>query len=189
MHLPQRIARRLTLLPALALLLGLAALTACETAPDTQRDKDTLRADVLEALALFKNQDPTLQPFFESAAGYAIFPTVGKGAVGIGGAYGKGELYEKGRFLGYCSLSQGTIGVQLGGQAYSEIIFFETADELREFKSGTYEFAAQASAVAAASGAAANAKYEQGVLVFTLAKGGLMFEASLGGQKFRFQPK
>jgi lipid-binding SYLF domain-containing protein len=114
---------------------------------------------------------------------------VGKGAVGVGGAYGKGVLYQGGRAIGYCDLSQASIGFQLGGQAYSEIIFFEDELSLQNFKSGTLEFAAQASAVAAASDASANADYDHGVAVFTLAGKGLMYEASIGGQKFTYQAK
>ncbi|MHC4993836.1 MAG: YSC84-related protein, partial [Planctomycetota bacterium] len=98
-------------------------------------------------------------------------------------------LYEEGSPVGYCDLSQGSIGFQLGGQVYSELIFFETHTALLNFKSGEFAFAAQASAVAATAGAAANVDYDGGVAVFTQAKGGLMYEASIGGQKFTFEPK
>jgi lipid-binding SYLF domain-containing protein len=140
------------------------------------------------AIQLMKQTDPTLDKFFKSSEGYAVFPNVGKGAIGIGGAHGKGEVYEKGILIGRASLSQLTIGFQLGGQVYSEIIFFETKDTLQDFKEGAYKVSAQASAVAAADGVGANAKYEHGVVIFTLAKNGLMFEASVGGQKFKFIP-
>lgn len=142
-----------------------------------------------ETIANFKNADPGLQVFFDKAYGYAVFPTVGKGGIGIGGAYGKGEVYEKGVMIGTTSLTQVTIGFQLGGQAYSEIIFFKDKATLDDFKTGNFEFSAQASAVAATSGASADADYSNGVAVFTLAKGGLMYEASIGGQKFSFTPK
>jgi lipid-binding SYLF domain-containing protein len=142
-----------------------------------------------EAIANFKNSDPSMQVFFDKAQGYAVFPTVGKGGMGIGGAYGKGEVYEKGKKIGYSSLSQLTIGFQLGGQAYSEIIFFKDKATLNDFKSGNFEFSAQASAVAVTAGASADAGYNNGVAIFTLAKGGLMYEASVGGQKFSYTPK
>lgn len=142
-----------------------------------------------EAVAAFKNRDPGMQVFFDKAHGYAIFPTVGKGGIGVGGAYGKGEVYEKGRLVGHSSLTQLTIGFQLGGQAYSEIIFFKDKATLEDFKSGNFEFSAQASAVAATAGASADADYSNGVAIFTMAKGGLMYEASVGGQKFSFTPR
>jgi lipid-binding SYLF domain-containing protein len=118
-----------------------------------------------------------------------VFPTVGKGAVGVGGAYGKGVLYENGTPVGYCDLSQASIGLQLGGQGYTEIIAFENQDALNRFKSGNFAFDAQATAVALKSGAGANAKYANGVAVFTMDEAGLMYEASIGGQKFSYQPK
>ena len=166
------------------------ALTACETAPTTQSGKSELEAKAVATVSRFKATDPSMSKhFFSTAKAYAVFPTVGKGAVGVGGAYGKGVLYEGGVIVGYCDLSQGSIGFQLGGQTYSEIIFFEDDLAIQNFKSGTLEFAAQASAVAAASDAAANADYDHGVAVFTLASKGLMAEASIGGQGFSYQPK
>ena len=141
-----------------------------------------------DTVALFKKTDPSLSKFFQDAAGWVVFPTVGKGAIGIGGAGGSGVLFEKGKAVGKASLVQVTIGLQLGGQSYSEIVFFETAPALNDFKKGNFALAAQVSAVAAAAGASANAKYESGVAVFTMTKGGLMYEASVGGQKFSYEP-
>lgn len=143
---------------------------------------------VQETVAAFKNKDPSMKVFFDKAYGYAVFPTVGKGGIGIGGAYGKGKVYEQGRMIGTSSLTQVTIGFQLGGQAYSEIIFFKDKARLDDFTSGNFEFSAQASAVAVTAGASADADYDNGVAVFTLAKGGLMYEATIGGQKFGFTP-
>src|SRR5262249_19842906 len=145
-------------------------------------------AEGQQAVEAFKKADPGLQKFFDEAAGYAVFPSIGKGAVGIGAAHGKGLVYEKGQLAGEAAMTQVTIGLQLGGQTYSELIFFETKEALDSFKESKTEFSAQVSAVAAAEGASKNAKYAQGVAVFTLAKGGLMYEASLGGQKFKFTP-
>jgi lipid-binding SYLF domain-containing protein len=144
--------------------------------------------DAEATLATFEQADPSLARFFTSAVGYAVFPRVGKGAVGIGGAYGRGVLFEHGKAAGRSTLTQVTIGAQLGGQAYSEIVFFESPEALASFKKGQLAVAAQVSAVIASSGASANAKYTQGVAVFTLAKTGLMAEASVGGQKFGYRP-
>jgi lipid-binding SYLF domain-containing protein len=145
--------------------------------------------DVLNAIAAFKKADPTIQKFFDRSAGYAVFPTITKGAMGIGAAHGDGEVIVHGVVIGTASMTQVTVGAQLGGQQYSEIIFFENKDALDSFKQGHFTLAAQVSAVAAAEGASANARYSQGVAVFTVAKGGLMYEASVGGQKFTFHPK
>ncbi len=141
-----------------------------------------------ETIEVFRKADPGLSRFFREAAGYAVFPSVAKGAFGVGGAGGSGVLFEKGEAVGTTSLAQVTVGFQLGGQVYSEVIFLETPAALTDFKKGSFALAAQASAVAAASGASANAKYALGVAVFTVAKGGLMYEASVGGQKFEYQP-
>ncbi|MDH3688983.1 MAG: YSC84-related protein [Gammaproteobacteria bacterium] len=143
---------------------------------------------VAEAIANFKNSDPGIQRFFDNAYGYAVFPSIGKGGFGIGGAHGKGKVYEQGRMIGESSMTQVTIGFQLGGQKYSEIIFFKDNAALDRFASGRFEFGAQASAVALTAGASADAAYSNSVAIFTLAKGGLMYEASVGGQKFKFIP-
>lgn len=140
-----------------------------------------------EAVRAFQEADPSLRRFFASAHAYAVFPTVGKGGFGIGGAYGKGLVWRNGKVIGETSLTQLTIGFQLGGQAYREIIFFRDKPTLQAFTRGSYQFSAQASAVAATYGASADADYDNGVAVFTLAKGGLMYEASIGGQKFTYQ--
>jgi lipid-binding SYLF domain-containing protein len=147
--------------------------------------------------------------FFQTAYGYAVFPTIGKGGVGIGGAYGEGHVYEKGRYIGNVSMTQLTVGFQLGGQAYSEIIFFQDQATLKNFTSGNFEFGADASAVAitAAAGASASTTgasagasvgqhdartvggYTRSMATFTIAKGGLMYAATIGGQKFKFTPR
>lgn len=173
---------------AIGLVVALLA-SACATAPGTEQGKTDIRSEADTALAKAKRSDPTLVPMLRDAQGYAVFPTVGKGAVGIGGAYGKGVLYELGSFTGYCDLTQGSIGFQLGGQAYTEIITFETPEALALFKTGNFAFDAQATAVALKSGAGANARYASGVAVFTMDESGLMYEASIGGQKFTFQAR
>ena len=162
-----------------------------------------------KAIEVFKSS-PAVQPFFEDAYGYAVFPTVGKGGIGIGGAYGKGQVYRGGKVTGTASLVKAIIGFQLGGQAFSEIIFFQDKRAYDEFTSGTFEFDATASAVAITAGAQAKAgtegatagasagpatgtqartNYRKGMAVFVHTKGGLMYEAAIGGQKFSFKAK
>jgi lipid-binding SYLF domain-containing protein len=164
-------------------------LSACSTAPKSEEAKATLDSQSMDAMKKFKWGDSSLQGVLDRAYGYAIFPSVGKGAVGVGGAYGKGQVFERGTLIGYCDLSQATIGLQLGGQSYSELIVFEDKAALDRFTSGQFSFDAQATAVALKSGAAANARFANGVQVYTMTNAGLMFEASLGGQKFNFQPR
>lgn len=156
-------------------------------APVTPTEDDT-HQKVMQTIATFKKKDPGIEKFFSKSVGYAVFPTVGKGAIGIGGARGTGELIVGGKGIGKTTLTQVTVGFQLGGQSYSEIIFFETENTLKGFKNGDFAFAAEVSAVALTAGASANAGYRNGVAVFTAAKGGLMYEASVGGQKFSFKP-
>lgn len=171
------------------LTLSLVFFAGCETTPTSSYKRQELSEGVQGAIARFKAADPSIVKFFNSSAGYAVFPSVGKGAIGVGGAYGRGELHEKGTMVGYCDLSQASIGFQLGGQTYAELIFFEDSTALNDFKGNNLAFSANASAVAAKAGASATADYDRGVLVFTMTKGGLMFEASIGGQKFTYEPK
>jgi len=152
-------------------------------------EQSELRQKSSETLRDFRKRDPSLKRFFNNAAGWAVFPTVGKGGFWIGGAYGKGVLYEGDKVAGYSELKQISVGFQFGGQAYSEIIFFKNKAAVDRFKAEKIEFDAQASAVVADQGAAANADYHGGVAVFTMVKGGLMAEASVGGQTFTFTTK
>ena len=148
--------------------------------------------------------------FFKTAYGYAVFPTIGKAGIGVGGAYGEGRVFAQARHVGNSSMAQLTLGFQLGGQAFSQIIFFENEQAFKDFTSGNFEFSAQATAVAITAGVSAEANtgggmaagasggrndaatahggYRKGMAVFTIAKGGLMFEAVLGGQKFSYTP-
>lgn len=141
-----------------------------------------------ETIAAFKEKNSKFDTYFDDAYGYVVFPSVGKGALGIGGAHGAGTAFEQGNPIGKAKITQITIGFQFGGQAYSQVIFFETKDDLRRFKENKFEFAAQASAVAIKEGAAVNVAYNDGVAVFTMTKAGLMYEASIGGQKLKFKP-
>lgn len=164
--------------------LALFLVSAVALAGDSREELD---GQVKDAVALFQKTDPEMKKFFENSAGYAIFPKVAKGALGIGAARGRGQLIEKGKATGETWLTQVTIGFQAGGQVYAEVIFFENETTLKSFKEQNFEFSAQVSAVAAAEGVARNAKYEHGVAVFTMAKAGLMYEASVGGQKFDYK--
>lgn len=138
-----------------------------------------------EAIAEMKKTNDKITKYFNSAYGYVVFPSIGKGGLGVGGATGNGTLYKGGAIVGDSRMTQVTVGFQAGGQAYSEVIFFYDKDAFDRFTGNDFEFSAQASAVAVTAGASFDADYRDGVLVFTHAKGGLMYEASVGGQKFK----
>lgn len=173
-------------------LLGLTLIcvfaAACSTAPKSESDRQNLVTNAEQTVNKFKTTDNLIADTINNAYAYAVFPTVAKGGAGVGGAYGRGAVYEQAKHVGYSDLSQGSIGFQLGGQKYSELILFENKAALDRFKTGEFALAAQASAVAVKSGAGANAKYKDGVMVLTIGEAGLMYEASVGGQKFGFQP-
>jgi lipid-binding SYLF domain-containing protein len=162
-----------------------------------------------DTIGIYKKSE-AVQPFFKNAYGYAVFPTIGKAGIGIGGSYGTGQVYKGGKVTGETSVIKGSIGFQLGAQAFSQMIFFEDKRAYDDFTSGEFEFDATASAVAITAGAQAKAgtegasagasagpatgkqakiSYHKGMAVFTHAIGGLMYEASVGGQKFTFKPK
>jgi lipid-binding SYLF domain-containing protein len=174
------------LLTLISLSLFFAAAIAQAWEPDTS---DKLELSVAQALIRAKEQDPTLAKWFDTAYAYAVFPRVGKGGIGIGGAHGKGIVIHGDTTVGDTSLSQVTLGLQLGGQVYSQFIMFKDKTAFNHFTRGNYEMGAQASAVAITAGASADANYDGGVAVFTLPDGGLMFEASIGGQKFKYKAR
>jgi len=149
----------------------------------------TTAAKVSETIRTFKKKDPGIKYFFDKSYAYAVFPTVGKGGIGIGGAYGSGLVYQHGRHVGSAKLTQVSIGFQLGGQAYSEVIFFQNKSAFRRFTNGNLKLGAQVSAVAVNKGAAANASFNHGIAIFTAAKGGLMYEATVAGQAFEYSHK
>jgi lipid-binding SYLF domain-containing protein len=153
-----------------------------------QDDKERIFNDSKSAKTAFIKTDESMNTLFNNSYGYAIFPNVGKGAAVIGGAGGNGGVYERGKRIGTAKMVQISAGAQVGGQAYREVIFFETKEALDRFKENKVEFSGQVSAVAAKAGASATAKYREGVAVFTQEIGGLMAEASLGGQKFTYKP-
>jgi lipid-binding SYLF domain-containing protein len=151
--------------------------------------EEELEQQVRETIDQFKKTDPGMKEFFNTAHGYAVFPTVGRAGIGLGGPHGTGLVYEGGERVGVAKLTQGKLVFQLGGQAYSEVIFLENEETMERFKESDFSLSFWASAVPAAAGASANAKYRLGVVVFTVAKGGLTYEASVGGQTFKFIPR
>ena len=167
----------------LALALSVAVLPTLAVQAD-----DDLQNQSQQALTNFKKTDSSLQNSISDAAGYAIFPDVGKGGLVVGGAHGKGLVYEKTNLVGQATMTQASVGAQIGGQTFAQLILFETPAALEDFKSGKFEMSAEVSAVAIKEGASAAAKYKNGVAVFTLPKKGLMASASVGGQKFKFEP-
>ena len=142
-------------------------------------------AEYLQTLNEFK-ESKRAAPFFETAYGYAIFPTVGKGAFLLGGSHGSGRVYVQGEWIANTALTQLTIGFQLGGQAFSQIMFFKDEDAFKRFKTGNFELSTQATAVAITVGVSADVDYDQGIIIFTATKGGFMYEASVGGQSFDY---
>jgi lipid-binding SYLF domain-containing protein len=179
----------------LLLLTGLALFGALVAAGELESDQATLKK---------LRQSEVVDRFHQSAYGYAVFPTIGKGGIGIGAAHGEGRVYRGGKKIGDVTMTQLSIGLQLGGQAYSQVIYFEDERALKEFTTGEFEFGAQAEAIAITAsagaqagteGASANAnetqagaRYHKGMIVFTMGKGGLMYQASIGGQKYEFKP-
>ena len=167
----------------LGIILTATAINLPAFEPDS-KDKDQL--EVAGAIIDIKAADAGIQKFFDDSAGYAVFPSVGKAGIGIGGAFGDGLVIVGDKVIGKTSLSQVTVGFQLGGQVYSEFIFFKDDVALGNFQRGNFELGAQVSAIAVTTGASADANYDKGVAIFTNAGGGLMYEATVGGQKFKY---
>lgn len=167
------------------LVLFVGLITTSPAFSQNEKEKELIE-DSRNAEAEFIKSDSLMQSLFTDSYAYVIFPNVGKGAIGIGGAAGNGIVFQNGSPIGSAKMKQVSIGFQFGGQAYREVIFFENESALDRFKQNNFEFAAQASAVAATKGASANVKYRDGVMVFTQEKKGLMYEASVGGQKFTY---
>ncbi len=167
---------------AAAVMLALVSISLVSAPVSAQSEED-----VAETIAKFEEGDPGMQAWFEEAHGYAVFPSVGKGAIGIGGARGKGLVYERGELVGKVTLTAVTVGFQLGGQEFMEVVFFKDQTAFDDFTRGNFEFDAGVSAVALSAGASADLGYNGGVAVVTATKGGLMYEASVGGQKFDYE--
>lgn len=158
----------------------------CSVAPKTEEKREAQDANVRNTLDAMRSEDPSFGAFLDNAYGYAIYPTVGRGAFIFGGSYGKGQVYEQGKFIGYSDMSQANVGAQIGGEAFTEVIAFENKAALDKFISKEYTFTAEVKAVALKSGAAKNARFQDGIAIFQYEKGGLMAAAAVGGQRFRF---
>jgi len=172
----------------MVLICGLVA-AGCAVVPDTREARAVLSAQVKEAIAEMKKKDPTINDFFEESYGYAVLPKVLKGGFLVSGAHGKGEVFAEGQLVGYCSMSQATLGFSFGGEFFREIVFFKRKADLAELQhGGEYTFSAQATGVVLRSGAAAKADYGHGMAVFLAAEAGLMVDVSIGGQKFKYVP-
>lgn len=160
----------------------------CATRPETPASRSALSAKVERAVAQFKATDPSIETYFDTAYAYAVLPEVTKGAVVVGGAYGRGEVFARGAKVGYCSMTQGSLGFSFGGQYFREIIFFRDYADFERFTNGTFTMSAQVIAVALKSGSADQTDYNYGLAVFVAGEQGLMVDASLGGQKFQYEP-
>src|SRR5262245_8330986 len=174
---------------ALVVLVVAGLLARCATAPATREDKAALVAEATSRWQQMRTADPALTALVQRGHGYALFPDVGKAGLGVGGAYGRGVVYERGQHIGYADLTQGTIGAQVGGQSFSELLVFEHKAALDRFKAGEFGFAAGASAVVLKSGVATIPNFVDGVAVVVQPIGGVMAEAAIGGQQFTYQAK
>ncbi len=164
-------------------------LMSCSTAPSTSGGRDELLQQATASMSEMSREDPGLDELARRAYGYALFPEVAKGGLVFGGAYGRGVVYEQGQHIGYADLSQASFGLQLGGQTYTELIVFENKASLERLTQGRLDLVAEASAVILKTGAAANARFVDGVAIFVRPIGGAMAEASVGGQQVTYVPK
>lgn len=166
-----------------------ALISGCSATPNKPTERAVLASEVDEAVAIMKIKDSSIQRFFDKSYGYAVLPKVFKGAFIAGGAYGRGEVYEQKQKTGYCNMTQASLGFSFGGEFFREIIFFRDKEDLDKFKTGEFTFSAQVTGVALKAGVAAKADYRAGMAVFIMTDTGLMVDASLGGQKFRYEQK
>jgi lipid-binding SYLF domain-containing protein len=171
-----------------AVMFASLTLIGCSAAPKEAAERVELQTNAEQTLAELKQADESLQEVLDDAAGYAVFPTIGKGGLIIGGGYGRGALYEDDQVIGYTDMTQAAIGALIGGQTFTELIVFQTPNALSNFKTGNFSFGANASAIALNKGAAAATEFKDGVAIFTRPNQGLMADASLNGQKFRYVP-
>lgn len=175
-----------TLLPALVAAAMIAA--GCETVPETPEKQQALQSEAQAALQSMTAKDPSLQQVVNDAYGYAVFPDVGKAGAIAGAAYGRGIVYAQGQPVGYAELNQASVGLQLGGQTFAELIIFQNEAALNRMQAGNFDVGASASAVAVNTGVGAETRFENGIAVFVMPKGGLMGDLSLTGQRINFEP-
>ena len=180
---------RLTTSMALVLTVVAGLLGSCATAPASREDQAALVAAATVRLQQMRTADPELGALIQKGHGYSVFPQVDKGGLVVGGGYGRGVVYEQGQHIGYSDVKQGSVGVQAGGQSFSELLVFEAKAALDRFKAGQFGLAADASAVVLTSGVATNANFVDGVAVVVQPLSGVMVEAAIGGQQFTYQAK
>ncbi len=164
-------------------------LTACSTAPPAGEERTVMVEQASATLRDMTREDPTLEDLVRKSHGYALFPDVTKGGLVFGGAYGRGVVYEQGQLVGYADLTAGSFGLQIGGQSYRELILFADKMAIDRFKAGPIDIAADATAVILTTGAAANVRYDEGILVIVRPVAGAMAEASVGAQQVKFSPR
>jgi lipid-binding SYLF domain-containing protein len=174
---------------ALILVLATGLLVGCSTAPTSTQARDELTQKAMAERQAWNKLDPELEALAKRSHGFAFFPEIAKGGLGVGGAYGRGLVYEQGEHIGYAALTEGSIGLLAGGQTFSELVVFQTKDALERFKQNKIDFGANASAVIVTTGAATNARFVDGVAVFVRPTAGAMAEASLGGQRVTYVAK
>ena len=174
---------------ATVIALATGLLVSCSTAPSTKEERDALLREAASSRQEWHKVDSGVEAFVKKGYGYALFPEAAKGGAGIGGGYGRGVVYEQGQHIGYADLTMGSLGLQLGGQTYSELIVFENKAAMDSFKANQFHFGAHASAVIAKEGAAAHTHFVDGVAVFVRPLAGAMAAAALGGQQFTYVPK
>jgi lipid-binding SYLF domain-containing protein len=174
---------------SLPLVAALAALGGCATAPTTSEDRSDLKTAATETLKQLEAEYPPLAGFLHQSAGYVVFPRIGKGGYIFGGGYGRGVVYRAGTPIGWADITEATVGLQIGGQAFAEVLAFEGEKDLDRFKAGRLTLTAEASAVILKTGAAVATRYTDGVAVFVKPVAGAMAEAAVGGQQFSFQPE
>ena len=173
----------------LVLIVVAGLMVSCATAPSSSEDKQALITEAATRMQQIKTEYPGVGELVKRGYGYSLFPKVGKGGLGVGAAYGRGVVYEQERHIGYSDLTQGSVGLQAGGQTFSELLVFENKAALDRFKEGRLDFAADASAVVLKTGVATNATFVNGVAVAVSPIGGAMLEAAIGGQQFTYQQK
>ena len=161
-------------------------LAACSTAPPTTSERDELTQRAMAERDQWNQIDPGIEKLAKSSQGYAFFPEIVKGGLGVGGAYGRGVVFEQNQQIGYADVTQGSVGFQAGGQTYSELVVFENKAALERFKQNKVDFGANASAIIAKTGAAANTRFVDGVAVFVRPTAGAMAEAAIGGQRMTY---
>jgi lipid-binding SYLF domain-containing protein len=173
---------------ALVAMVGAALMVGCKTEPKTEGDAAKLSSNADATLAAYKAKDPSVQALLDKSVGYAVFPDIGKGGWIVGGSYGRGQVYEGGRLIGYADISEVSAGFQWGAQNFSELLIFTKQPDFDKFKGGDFAVGANVSAVALTAGAAGTTDASKGAIALVDTKGGMMAEAALGGQRMRFKP-